>query len=188
MGLTVADTYYLKAKGSLSGFFSDWNEACESLNYALSYDENHCASLCLLAKIYAEYMCEYDEAFDCFDKVISVNPDYKEAYPSYIMYLIWADENERAEKLIDFALTIKGIDNARLNWLSSYISETKGEYKKSLEHLKKAKKVIYNDYYYDFMLDEEKRIKKKIALEKTKKKKTSKSKKKTKNKTKKKKK
>lgn len=183
MGLTIADSYYLKAKGSMSGFYCDWNEACESLNYALSYDENHCPSLCLLAKIYAEYMCEFDKAFDCYDKVISVNPDYREAYPSYIMYLIWADENKRAEKLIDFALTIKGIDNGRLNWLSSYINETKGEYKKSLEHLKAAKKVIYNDYYYGFMVDEEKRIKKKIDLDKPKKKKkTSKKKKKDKKK------
>ena len=121
MGLTIADNYYLKAKGSISGFYSDWSEACESLNYALSYDKSHCPSLCLLAKIYVEYMGEFDKAFECYDKVISSNPDYKDVYPSYIMHLIWADENERAEKLIDFALTIKGIDNARLGWLSSYI-------------------------------------------------------------------
>ena len=44
MGLTIADSYYLKAKGAIFGWFSDWNEACESLNYALSYDENHCPS------------------------------------------------------------------------------------------------------------------------------------------------
>ena len=171
MGLTIADSYYLKAKGAMSGWFSDWNEACEALNYALSYDESHCPSLCLLAKVYAEYMYDFDKAFDCYDKVIAINPDYKDAYPDYIMYLIWADENERAERLIDFALTIKGIDNARLNWLSSYINETKGQYKKSLEHLKAAKKVIYNDHYFGFMIDEEERIKKKINLDKPKKKK-----------------
>ena len=180
MGLTIADNYYLKAKGAISGFYCDWNEACESLNYALSYDENHCPSLCLLAKIYVEYMSEFGKAFECFDKVIAANPDYKDAYPSYIMYLIWADENERAETLIAFALSIKGIDTGRLNWLSSYINETKGDYKKSLEHLKAAKKVIYNDYYYSFMGDEEKRIKKKIALDKPKKKKKTSKKKKTK--------
>ncbi|WP_243473259.1 tetratricopeptide repeat protein [Winogradskyella sp. MH6] len=182
MGLTIADSYYLKAKGAMSGWFSDWNEACETLNYALSYDENHCPSLCLLGKIYAEYMYDFDKAFDCYDKVISINPDFKEVYPAYIMYLIWADENERAEKLIDFAFKIKGVDVARLNWLSSYINETKGKYKKSLKDLKAAKKVIYNDYFFDFMLDEEKRIKKKIALDKPKKKKTSKKKKKDKQK------
>ena len=56
MGLTIADTYFLKARGAACGIFSDWSEVCESLNYALSYDENHIASLCLLGEIYAEHL------------------------------------------------------------------------------------------------------------------------------------
>ena len=39
MGLTVADQYYLKASGAMGYFGSDWESVCESLNYALSYEE-----------------------------------------------------------------------------------------------------------------------------------------------------
>ncbi|WP_052184250.1 tetratricopeptide repeat protein [Psychroserpens sp. Hel_I_66] len=182
MGLTVADTYYLKARGASCGIFSDWDEVCESLNYALSYDENHCSALLLLGDVYASQLGMFDEAFECFDKVISIDPKNKDVFGVYIKYLIWNKAIDRAEKLLEFALTIKEIDIAHMLWLSSYIEEVKSRYKRSLKLLKQAKKHCYNDGYFDFMHDEEKRIKKKIALEKPKKKKSSKSKKKKKRK------
>jgi len=176
MGLTTADSYYLKAKAACGGFASDWEEVCEALNYALSYDENHEASLCLLGDIYAKHLGMYAQAFECFDKLIAANADYVETYPRYILYLIWNYDMERAAKLIDFAFTIKGVDKSKLAWLSSYIEETKGNYKQSLKHLKVAKKNVYNDYYFGFMEDEASRIKKKIKLDKPKKKKSRKKK------------
>ena len=176
MGLTVADTYYLKAKGAMSGFYSDWQEVTESLNYALSYDEHHCAALCLLGQVYAEQFRNFTKAFECFDKVIASNTNYSKVYPDYARYLIWENELERAEKIIAFAYSIKSIDKAQLHWLSSYIAENKGAYKSSLKWLKKAKKEVYNDNYFYFMEDEEKRIEKKIKLDKPKKKKKSKKK------------
>lgn len=174
MGLTLADSYYLKAKAATSGFCSDWGEVCEALNYALSYDENHCASLCFLGKVYAENLSQYQNAFECFDKVIAIDINFIDVYPMYAKYLIWADEIERAEKLIEFAQKVKAIDNAQLFWLKAYIEDVKGNYKFSLSYLKKAKLNVYNDYYFDFMNDEKSRIKRKIKLikvkEKTKKK------------------
>ena len=178
MGLTTADSYYLKAKAATGGFVSDWGEVCEALNYALSYDENHGASLCLLGKIYAKKLFLYDKAYECFDKLIAAQMNYVEAYPLYIKYLIWGGEIQRAEKLIEFAFSIKAIDVSQLFWLSSYIEDTKGNYKKSLKFLKKAKTVIYNECYFSFMENEERRIKKKIKLLKPKKKKAKKRKKK----------
>ena len=62
MALTLADNYYLKAKGAYSAW-ADWEEVCESLGYALSYDDQHCASLCLLGEIYAKDLSKYSEAF-----------------------------------------------------------------------------------------------------------------------------
>tara|TARA_R110000868_G_scaffold411677_1_gene707380 strand:- start:2208 stop:2756 length:549 start_codon:yes stop_codon:yes gene_type:complete len=172
MALTIADTYYLKAK-SAAGY--DWDEVCESLNYALSYDENHCAALCLLGKIYAGNLNQYSEAFDCFDKVIAINNTYIDVYPIYAKYLILADEIEKATKLIEFAFTIKGISKGSLFWLSAYAAEIKENYKAGLIHLEKAKKHAFNDDYYSFIEDEENRIKKKLKLNKSKvkKKKTS---------------
>ncbi|MEO1033849.1 MAG: tetratricopeptide repeat protein, partial [Bacteroidota bacterium] len=182
MGLTIADAYYLKAKGASCGFFSDWDEVCENLNYALSYDETHCPSLMLLGEIYASNMIMYDKAYECFDKVISIDPKNTEVYGTYVKYLIWANDVERAEKLLVFALTLKEIDKAYLLWLSSYLEDVRGNYKVSLKFLKEAKKYCYSDAYFGFMQNEEKRIKKKIDLEKPKKKKSSNSDKKKKKK------
>lgn len=165
MGLTIADTYYLKAKAA-SGY--DWGEVCESLNYALSYNENHCAALCLLGKVYAGNLNQYDEAFNCFDKVIAINSYFMDVYPVYAKYLIWVDEIDRAKKLIAFAFTIKGISKGSLFWLSAYVSETKQAYKAALNHLKKAKKYAFNDDYFSFIEDEQRRIKKKVKLDRLK--------------------
>lgn len=167
MGLTIADTYYLKAKAA-SGY--DWDEVCESLNYALSYDENHCAALCLLGKVYARNLNQYAEAFSCFDKVIAVDTDYINVYPLYATYLIWADEIEKAYRLIEFALSIKGIDKAQLYCISAYALETKGYYKVALQHLKEAKRLTYNNDYMAFIVDEKNRIKKKLKMNNFKKK------------------
>jgi len=186
MGLTTADSYYLKAKAACGGFASDWGEVSEALNYALSYDENHEASLCLLGEIYAKNLVLYDQAFECFDKLIAANMNYVAVYPKYVLYLIWAHEYERAKQLIEFAMTVEGVDTSQLLWMSSYIEETQGNYKQSLKFLKEAKKKIYNDYYFGFMDDEADRIKKKIKLDKPKKKKSKKKKSKKKNKKKKK--
>ena len=166
MGLTLADSYYLKAKAATSGFCSDWEEVCEALNYALSYDENHCASLCLLGEIYAKHLSMPEKAFDCFDKVIAIDTNYEDFYPIYIKYLIWNNKINRAKKLVDFSQTIETISKAEINWLSSYIEETLGNYKTCLKHLKEAKKHCYNDHYFDFMVNEQKRIEKKMKLDK----------------------
>ncbi len=166
MGLTLADSYYLKAKAASQGFHSDWEEVCESLNYALSYDETHCASLCLLGEVYARYLSMPTEAYACFDKVIAADTNYHEVYYLYIKYLIWNKELERAEKLVAFAETIPNSSKAQLQWLSSYIEEVRGNYDACLKTLKEAKKHCYNDGYFDFIEEEEKRIKKKMKLEK----------------------
>ena len=165
MGLTIADTYYLKAKAASD---YDWDEVCESLNYALSYDENHCAALCLLGKVYGANLNQYEKAFDCFDRVIAIDSHYLGVYPLYVKYLIWADEIERANKLIAFSLTLKGISKGNIFWLSAYALETKEAYKDAQKYLKKAKKHSYNDDYFSFIEDEEKRIKKKLKLDKPK--------------------
>jgi len=178
MGLTIADSYYLKARAATSGYDNSWEEVCEALNYALSYDENHCPSLCLLGEIYVYQLSMQEKAWECFDKIIAINSDYIDVYPIYAKYLIWNNEIERAEKLIEFAHSIHNIDDAQLHWLSSYSAETQCKYKKSLKYLKKAKTAIYNDHFISFIEDEEKRIRKKIKLqqpEESKKKKRSKS-------------
>lgn len=173
MGLNIADQYYLKAKGAMAGFCSDWDEASESLSYALSYNENHCPSLCLLGKIQAEYLGDYASAFENFDKCIASDIHYVEVYPIYARLLVWADEYERAQQLIDFAKKIKSVSLAQLQWCESYINEIAENYKKSLKCLKAAKTNTYNDDYMYFLENEEIRIEKKLKkVKKSKKSKT----------------
>ncbi|EDM45383.1 peptide chain release factor-like protein [unidentified eubacterium SCB49] len=186
MGLTLADSYYLKAKAATSDYCCDWEEATEALNYALSYDENHSGALCLLGEIYAKNLAMPDQAFECFDKVLASNTTYHQVYITYARYLIWYDELERAKKLLDFAKTIKAIPMGQLYCVLASLEETQGTYKKGLSYLKKAKKHCYNENYFYFIEEEEKRIKKKMKLDK-KSKSTSKKSKKTKKKSKKKK-
>ena len=98
--------------------------------------------------------------------------------------LDWADEIERAYKLIHFAFTIKGIDKAYLYCITAYALETTQNYNIALKQLKEAKRYSYNNYYIDFIKEEENRIKKKLNSDKpkAKKKKSSTKKRKKKNK------
>ena len=162
MWLTLADNYYLKAKVATQGFGGDWEEATESLNYALSYNQNHCPTLCLLGKIYVEQLSNYEEAFQCFDKVIAHDINYLEVYPMYAKYLLWADKINEAQKLLVFAFTIKGIDKAELYGLMAYALEMQGNYKIALKMLKKAKLETYNENHMDYISEEIKRVKKKM--------------------------
>lgn len=182
MGLTLADSYYLKAKAATGGFCSDWEHVCEALNYALSYDENHSASLCLLGEVYARNLAMPEKAFECFDKIIANDTQFQEVYSTYARYLVRYDEIDRAKKLVAFAHTIKTVPKGRLLWVSAYIEETQEHYKEGLSLLKKAKKQSYTYDYFSFIEDEEQRIKKKIKLNKKKKKSSKKVKKKKKGK------
>lgn len=159
MALQIADQYYLKAKDSVC---YDWDEACESLNYAISYDETHCPSLTLLGIIYAKHLNNLEAAFTYFDKAIAADANYVEVYPEYIKALIWAEELEKAQKLIDYALNIKAIDKARILCSQAYIFEIHGAYKEGIKFIKEAKKVTYNDHFRNFLDNEKNRLKSKI--------------------------
>ena len=121
-----------------------------------------------MGEIYAKNLHQFSEAFACFDQVIAINSSYLEVYPIYAKYLIWAEEQKKAKKLIDFALNLKGVGRGSLLQLSAYISETQGAYKASLRFLKAAKKESYNDSFFGYIEDEEQRVKKKRKLEKRK--------------------
>ncbi len=167
MALQIADKYYLKAKDSVC---YDWEEACDALNYAISYDEAHCPSLTLLGTIYAKHLNNLEEAFIYFDKVIATDANYAEVYPEYIKALIWANQLDKAQKIIDFALNIKTIDKPLVLWCQAYMHEVKENYKDGVSCIKEAKKVTYNDSFRDFLDREKSRLKAKLEELKPKKK------------------
>lgn len=157
-------------------------ETIESLEYALSYDSRNTTALCLYARIQAEQLFNYEEAKRYFQEALSINIYAIEIYPFYIQTLLWNEDFEEASKLIDFALTIKGINKAEILMKKIQFLEIKREFKKLKKIIKKMKlNVVSNDYHYA-IAEIEKRIKDKTEILKPKKDKKVKEKKKTKKK------
>jgi hypothetical protein len=82
------------------------------------------------------------------------------------------EDLDEAEKLISYALKIKGIDKSRILTQRSLLFEIRFEYKKALEPLKEAKKYSYNQAMVDYLKSRAKFVKNKIGKPKKKKKKT----------------
>lgn len=166
--------YYFQA---LDNFPYNMQETIEALNYALSYDGQNAESLCLLGRVYAEVLKDYEIAKNYFAEALQENMD-SVATPIYYLYcLINNEDYEEAEKLIDFALKIKGIDKATIYYQKSIILEKKSELKLALKEIKIAKNFTYNDHFMTFLDSRKNFIKKKLKELKPKKSKIKESKK-----------
>ena len=174
MGLSIAEQYYLKAKGAMSGFCPNWEEACESLNYALSYDEEHLPSLHLLGIIKSFYLNDHRASFEYFDKIITIDNTYSEVYLDYAYTLINAGKHMRATRLLTYCIQLNTVDKSSIYKAHAYLKEKQGLLKESIKLLKAARKHAYNSYYFDFLNKEIKRIKSKTKKKKKKKKKKAK--------------
>lgn len=146
----------------------------ESLDYAFSYDDKNTMVLCLYGRIQAEQLMNYEEAKSYFQQALAINIHALEVYPHYLKTLILNEDFEEAQKLIDFALTVKGINKSEIYVKKAILLEAQNEFKKALKEIKNAK-VHLLQFNYEFdIADVEKRIESKIDLLKKKKKKTKK--------------
>ncbi len=164
---TLANNYIFKA---LDAYPYDLEETIESLTYALSYDEKNTVALCLMGRIYAEKLIDYEKAKAYYAEALSENIHALEVYSHYINVLLWNEDLKEAERLIDFALTIKGSDKAVLYTKKANLYEQLKEYKKALSFLKQAKEYVFNNEYMQVIKDERERIKGKLPKKKSKKK------------------
>lgn len=157
-------------------------ETIESLEYALSYDNKNTMALCLYARLQAEQLFNYEEAKKYFQEALGINIYAIAIYPYYIQTLLSNEDLEEAIKLIDFALTIKGINKVEILMKKIQFYEIKREFKEVKKVLKEMKLSILNNDYHYFLEEIEKRIKDKTEILKPKKDKKVKEKKKTKKK------
>jgi tetratricopeptide (TPR) repeat protein len=164
MGLTT-DKYIFQA---LDAYPYNLEETIESLNYALSYDEKNAVALCLMGRIYAEQLGNYEMAKTYYERALSEDMHAVKIYPKYINVLLWNEDYAAAEKLIDFALTVKGTDKAVLYFKKAILFEKKKEYKIALSCLKTAKIHAYNSHFIHELAAEKKRIKDKMPKKKKK--------------------
>lgn len=152
-------------------------ETIESLDYALSYDDKNTTALCLYARIQAEQLFNYEEAKNYFQQALGININAIEVYPYYIQTLLVNEDFEEAEKLINFALTVKGINKAEVLMKKIQLLENKKAFKDAKKLLKEMKLTVVNNEYNYYLEETGKRIKGKLELLKPKKKKEKKTKK-----------
>lgn len=168
----LVNNYLFKA---LDAYPYDLEEAMEALNYALSYDGKNTEALCLMGRIYAETLKDYEKAKEYYAAALAENVNAISVYPFYIDVLLWNEDFDEVAKLIDFALTVKGSDKAVLYLKKAILYEYKGKYKKALEEIKTAKKHTYNSSFMSDLDCSKERIKGKLPKKKKKKKASTKS-------------
>ncbi|TDO83196.1 hypothetical protein EV143_102462 [Flavobacterium chryseum] len=153
----------------------------ESLDYAFSYNDKNTMVLCLYGRIQTEQLWNYEEAKSYFQQALAINIHALEVYPYYLQTLILNEDYEEAQKLIDFALTIKGINKSEIYVKKAILFEAQQEFKNALKEIKNAKLFTLQAAFDSDITEVEKRIQSKIDLLKKKVKKSKKdSKKKTK--------
>ncbi len=145
--------YLIKA---IDAYPYDLEGAVEALQYALSYEPNNVQALVLMGRLYTEQFKQYEEAKTYFEEALVENVYAIEVYPFYLNVLILNEDFQEANKLISFALTIKGIDKGAIYRLKAFALEKQGHYKKALKELKHAKMHSYNaDFDHCISVDKE---------------------------------
>jgi tetratricopeptide (TPR) repeat protein len=134
----------------------------ESLDYALSYDDKNTTALCLYGRIHAEQLQDYEGAKNYFQQVISIDIHSLEVYPYYIETLLLNEDFEEAQKLIDFALTIKGVKKVEIKLKLVSLLERQLQFKKATKLLKKVKLELISSDYNHQIEETEKRLKLKL--------------------------
>lgn len=114
-------------------------ETIESLDYALSYNDKNTATLCLYGRVQAEQLQDYETAKRYFQEALAVNIDAVSVYPFYIDTLILNEDYAEAIKLIEFALTIKGVDKVAILLKKVFLLEKQREIKLALQLMKEIK-------------------------------------------------
>ena len=167
MNNNLNTNYLFKA---LDAYPFDLAETIEALNYALAYDDNDVEALYLMALVYGEQLHDYPKAIEYCEEVIAIQIDFPKVYPLYIKILLNNGEDSKVQKVLDFALTLKGSDKAVLMLYQGTLFESLNMYKKAIKTFKKAKKMGLNNHFISYVEGEISRVEKKLKPNKSKKK------------------
>lgn len=159
--MSSIDKYLVKA---IDAYPYNLEEAIESLDYALSGDNNSAATLCLYGRVYAEQLQDYATAKTYFQDALAADIKAVFVYPYFIQLLIDFDEDTEAEKLIDFALTVKGIDKPLIISKLIMLKEKLGQFKEVKKWIGHLKSIVLNDDYQTFIDKTQARVKMKKKL------------------------
>lgn len=140
------DKYLFQA---LDNYPYSLEETVESLDYALSYDAKNTTALCLYARIEAEQLQNYEAAKNYFQEALAITIDAVAVYPYYLETLLLNEDYEEASKLIDFALTIKGINKKAILLKKVQLLERQQNIKDALQLLKEVKLFSFDSETYE---------------------------------------
>ena len=140
------DKYLFQA---LDNYPYSLEETVESLDYALSYDAKNTTALCLYARIEAEQLQNYEGAKNYFQEALAITIDAVAVYPYYLETLLLNEDYEEASKLIDFALTIKGINKKAILLKKVQLLERQQNIKEALQLLKEVKLFSFDSETYE---------------------------------------
>lgn len=159
--INTVNTYVYKA---LDAYPYDLEEAIGALELALSYDEKNTTALCLMGRMHAEILREYETAIEYYEMVLGEDPRNLEVQNHYIVTLLWNDDEDKAMEFIEYALNVKGTDKAQLYVNKALALEQKESYEDALEVLKIAPKYSFNNEFSNYCNEVKERIKKKNFL------------------------
>lgn len=135
----------------------------ESLDYALSYDAKNVMTLCLYGRVQTEQLQDYEAAKAYFQEALAIDIAAVAVYPYYIDTLLLNEDYVEARKLIDFALTLKGINKHEVLLKKVHLLEREQDVKAALKVLKEVKLSSFGDNTYTIE-EVEKRLKAKKEL------------------------
>lgn len=159
--MSSIDKYLVQA---LDNYPYNLEDALTSLEYALSYNENNTQALCLYGRFLAEQFKQYEEAKSYFQKAIQNDLHALEVYPYYIDTLLKNEDFYEAERLIRFALTVKGIDKFEIKSREVLLYEMQGNYKQALALAKQLPLFVYDQEYKTVIEESIERLKSKKEL------------------------
>ncbi|RZJ65337.1 MAG: tetratricopeptide repeat protein [Flavobacterium sp.] len=154
--MKTIDKYLAQA---MDCFPYDIEGTIESLDYALSYNDKSTMALCLYGRLMADQFQKYEEAKSYFSQALAADIHAWEVYPHYANVLIRNEDFEEAEKLIDFALTIKGADKFEMHLAKAHLFERQRKFDEAEKAVKEAKLHVVEDWQESNLESLVKRIK-----------------------------
>ena len=170
MNLTK-NKYYFEA---LDCYPYNLPDCLEALNYALSYDPEDADALCLMGRIHSEVLKDYETAKEYFAEAMMFDVTNVNTPQYFIICLLNNEDLAEAEKLMKYALKIKGIDQSAIWFYRAVLSEKRGSIANAIIFLKEAEKFCFNQCSLDAMKERKKFLKSKFSQKKSKKKKETK--------------
>ncbi|WP_430406476.1 hypothetical protein [Fluviicola sp.] len=157
----TTNSYLVKA---LDYYPYNLEEALESLNYAMAYEENNPIALCLMGRVNLEIFKDYALANSYFREALAANVNYLETYAYFLDCLLIQEEFDEMNKLLTFARLRKGIDRGLLFYYEALLFEKQLKFKKAQKAIKEAMLLAQTGSFMSDLEEMKKRIEKKIGL------------------------